>query len=136
MIFNLGQFVKNQFPGETIYTNQKHRILTDEIIADRIVNLQESPGTLNQKTNWTQRRVQVYVRDVDSVTANELIFNLYDYLKDRNGCILPAVTVNSILYPAIHTGQIAAEQTPGYSATDQNGRVEMVFNLIIQFEEV
>lgn len=131
----MAEFIKNQFPGETIYTNQKHRILTGEIIDDRIVNLQESGGGLNKKSRWTQRRIQIYARDIDAVRVRELIFSLYDYLKDRNGCVLPAVTVNSILYQQIETGQIAAEQTPGPSATDDNGRVEMFFNIIIQFQE-
>lgn len=136
MIYNLAKYLMLQFPTETIYTNQKHKILTDSTIADRIVILTESGGPVQAKTGWVGPRVQFYFRDVDSVVCRELAKSFYNYINDRNGCELPANTVNGVVYPAVKIAQMIAEQTPSHINTDDQGRPEMVFNLKIQYTEV
>lgn len=136
MIYNLAQYLKTNFPSETIYVNQKHKVLTDSNIDDRIVVLTDSAGGLQPKTGWARARVQVYARDVDNVVSKELITELYNAIKDSNGLTLPTVTVNSIVYPAITTGQIIADQTPAQINIDDQDRPEWVFNLTIQYTEV
>jgi len=136
MIYNLTQFLRNEFPTESFYVNQKYLILSQENIPDRIVILTEMSGVIQARTRWTERRCQVYCRDIDSVTARALSKKIYDYVGDRNGCTMPAVTVNGETFPAIIFGQALADQTPSHINTDQNGRAEFVFNLNIKYTEV
>lgn len=136
MIYNLVEYLRLQFPLESFYPNQKYLIETNEIIPDRVVILTEMSGTIQAKTGWTERRVQVYCRDIDAPSARGLATKIYYYINDRNGCDLPQVEVDGIIYPEVTVGQIIADQTPSMINVDSAGRAEFVYNVMIKFTEV
>lgn len=134
MIYNLVQYLKNQFSTETIYCNQIVKKSTQDIIPDRKVLVKESPsGQFQMKTKFIQQSIQVIVFDIDIVKSRELIYNIFNEISDRNGLLLPAVTVNSVLYPQLETACTKAMQTPYSLGFDESGLFVWTVNFIVKY---
>lgn len=135
MIFNLVQYLRNQFPAETFYPNANFLLSSQDEIPDRKVLVQESGGTRQMKTGFTEAAVQIVCFDIDTVTCRELITEIFEELRDRNGLLLPQVTVNGTIYNQVETGAIKAMARPQFLKIDDNGLATWIINFIISFLE-
>lgn len=133
MIYNLVQYLKNEFPSETIYTNSRIKLATDETIPDRCINVQEAPGTESPWIQDVDMAVQIICRDDTTPSARKLAWDIYEKLESRFGLILPVVAVGGVNYPEIQTAQISANQQPYLLDVDSQGRTEFVTNYKIMY---
>ena len=80
------------------------------------------------RTDWS---VQILSRAKVVTVAKYQIDTVYTKLKNKWETILPEVTVDAVIYPAVTAWQISPIQAPGYlGATDES--LEMFsFNLMI-----
>lgn len=128
ILYNLKQYLKNEFPAETIYAGSRK-----DGLSDRTVQIIDNGGTQEPWFEFIAESIQIMVRDVDSPKAYKLAKDIYDKINNRYGLILPANTVGTDVYPEIQTAQISANATPGYIGDDDNGRSEYSTNFRIIF---
>lgn len=128
MIFNFVQYLRNQFPTETIYANSMVLVSTQQSIPDRMVLIRETGGSENPWLRYSQPTVQILVRDKSAPAARKLTYEIFENVTSRFGLILPAITVGSDTYTAIQTLQISAIQKPFCLGADENGRIEFSTN--------
>ena len=123
ILYNLKQYLNNEFPTETIYAGSKKGD-----IPDRIIQLIDTGGTPSAWYEYVSETIQIIVRDIDNPKAYKLAKDIYDLINNRFGLILPSNVVGTDTYPEIQTAQISANQTPGYIGDDEGGRSEYSTN--------
>lgn len=135
MIYNIVQYLKNNLAGENIFANIWVKVNPNFSLPDRILLLKEEGGT---ETGWFQfqnRNVQILARDIDPVKARSLIFRAHNLINNAFGLILPAVTIEGVLYPTIATAQISVNTLPQSLGYDEEGRSEFSANYRILMKE-
>lgn len=132
MIYNWTAYLRNKFPAELFYSNQRVQIGGNPI-PDRNVLSMESGGVKTAWDGYLQKTIQVIVRDSSTPKARELAFQVYDEMHGRFGLVLPAATVDGTLYNSKHTAEIAAIQEPFNLGADDDSRTEFSMNFIIYF---
>lgn len=135
MIYNFVQYLRTQFPTETIYADVEFKTSTQESVPDRRVIAKDTGGTEQPRTRYSEPTVQILTRDTYDSAARKLAYDIYYEIKSRFGLILPAIVVDSITYPAIETAQIIPIQKPFCLGADSNGRIEYTTNYKITFLE-
>ena len=135
IFYNFVQYLRDQFPAETIYVSVRQKLATQESVPDRNILVRATGGINQPWFHFNQPTIQVITRDVDSPNALEMANNIFEDLQTRIGLLLPAITVNGILYPAVQTAQISAIQSPSIIGVDDNGRVEYTTNYQIYLRE-
>ena len=130
MIYNFSQYLKIKLPSETIYTNGE---LANS--PDRIILVKEAGGPIVARTDFASPVIQITARDVDTVKARVLSYEIYNLIKDIYGLELPAVTVNEEIYASVELAQITANQQPYPMGVDEQGRYVYVNNYRIHFTE-
>ena len=128
MIYNLAQFVRNQFGGVVVYVNGRVVGPGQTKVPDRCLLLTETGGPEQPWTKYQQLTAQVVARDVDAPKARKLAVDVFTYLTGRFGQVLPQITVGGVNYPAVKTAQISAVQVPYPLGPDEEGRYEYVTN--------
>lgn len=131
MFYNLVEYLKTEFPTETIYSNGRRLISGQSVIPDRNVLVNESGGVEQPWTLYSEPELQIITRDSSVVGARALSMSIFEEITSRFGLILPAVTVDSIVYPAVQVAQIKAQQNPYYKGEDEEGRSEFANNYLI-----
>lgn len=121
LIYNLVQFLKNEFPAYVFYTNAVTQQAGQNYVPDNYILIQETGGTLGKNYELNIPTFQVLVNAIDTVTARSISFNIYNKIHNKNGLILPTVTVDGTVYPEFATDRIAAIQSPSYVGKDDNG---------------
>jgi len=135
VIFNLVQYLRNQFPAEIIYPMEQYILLTNDQVPDRRIVIAETTGTPEFIINV--HGFQIKCRDIDPYNAREMAYEIYNYLhgtdgrKGRWGVELPVVVIGSTTYPALKVAQINASQLPAGMGLDENKRSEYLFNIQI-----
>jgi hypothetical protein len=135
MIFNLVQYLRNNFSNERIYPLEQYRLENEGDIPDRRILVAETGGTPGYIIG--SNTYQIRCRDIDVYNARDLAFDFYDFLhgtdgrKGRFGVELPAVTIGAQTYSEKKTKHIEAIQKPEGIGLDQNGRSEYIFNIQI-----
>ena len=126
MINNLVQFLRTQLPTINFVANG----WTTGSDQSSILVMQSGgdPDHYYERTDW---RAQLMARDKNSNAAKIQIETVYDLLKNRFHLLLPAVTVNKILYPAIQTYQISPIQSPGFVGADDANLLMWSFNITV-----
>lgn len=127
MVYNLVEYLKTQFT--TLFFRANGFINATDTFPDTC-NFVNAPG--GDSAFWHDRRdnaIQIISRSLDSVTAKQNNDTIYDDLIKRFGFDLPAVTVNSIVYPLIMVWAFNPLQIPGWIGVDDNGRYLYSFNL-------
>lgn len=122
MIYNLVQYLKTEFPAEKFYTNVSD--ISGTQVPDRMVHIRETSGDATAWFEYTEQRVQIMTRDIDSPKARDLAYDVYDKINNRFGLILPATTVDGTLYAALQTAEIHSDNLPQSIGYDENGRAE------------
>ena len=135
MIYNFVEYLKTQFPTETFCTNMTLQLAGQDEIPDRRALVKETGGPRQMKTGFARPNVQILCYDIDAVSARELADQIYEDLWDRNGLLLPAVTVNGILYPQVETGAIRAIQSPYFIGMNDSGLAVWSINFEVTFTE-
>lgn len=131
MIYNLVQYLKNEFPAELIYTNIRQQLATQNEIPDRNLLVKNTGGTEKNVYFYGVHTCQIIARDLSAPSAEYLCTQVYNKLHSRFGLILPAITIGAILYPAVQAAQISGIQLPSSMGVDEEGRTEVVCNLKI-----
>ena len=126
MIFNLVSYLKINLPDIIFYANGWR----PDSEHDSVMVLQ-SGGDSKPWFNRTDWNVQIMSRSENIVIAKQQIDNVYEELKNRYGLELPAITINSTLYPLVKTYQISPLQTPGYIGADKANLEMWSFNIKI-----
>ena len=120
MIYNLVEYLETELPT-LVFTSNGWLPDTAEEANTVIDNGGDAPPIINRR-EWA---IQIMSRAADKNDAYINIYAIFDQLNDRYSALeLPAVTVKSILYPAILTYQITANQLPGYIGSS-NTNLEM-----------
>lgn len=135
MIYNLVQYLRTEFPTETIYINSATLIAGQTEIPDRIVIVRSTGGTEKPWLRYSEPTIQILTRDNNSPASEKLARDIYNKITSRFGLILPAIIIGSTTYPAIQTAQISAIQLPYLLDIDENRRTEYVTNYKIILEE-
>lgn len=135
MIYNLVQYLRTEFPAETIYANVEHLITGQESVPDRRVVVRETGGSETPHFRFSQPTVQILVRDTNNPGARTLAFEIFEKITSRFGLILPAIVVDGVIHPALQTAQISAIQKPYCLGIDDNGRTEFTTNYKLIFKE-
>jgi hypothetical protein len=134
MIYNLVQYLNDNFPGETIYRNVRHPRGGAKKVPARCVLVREQGGDPKAWDGFTQQTFQILTRDKDMPKARELAYGIYKEIHDRYGLILPADTIDGTIYPAIQTAQITGINLPQSIGNDDNGYAEYSTNYTIIYE--
>jgi len=114
MIYNLMGYLITQLPAIDFVANG-----WVEASPVNSVLLRQSGGDF---ANWYSRKdfaIQILSRAETSVVAKEQIDDVFDLLKNKLRLLLPAKTVNSVVYPAVQTYQTSPVQVPGYIGADE-----------------
>jgi hypothetical protein len=130
MIYQFVQYLKNNFPAETIYTNYE---LANS--PDRILLVKESGGPIVPRVLFASPVIQIIARDIDTTGARVLSYDIYDLINDVYGLVLPAVTVDGETYASIQLAQISANQSPYPFGVDEQGRYVFLNNYRIHYTE-
>ncbi len=123
MIHNVAALLRAQFPTETFYVNG----ITGDAPA-RCARIDDTGGSERPWTLFGSMTAQVRTRDVDAPKARKFAHDIFLFLTSRFGLILPAATVDGVVYPAVQTGQISATQVPYNLGFDDEGRSNFTCN--------
>jgi hypothetical protein len=136
MIYQLRQYLEDNLPNENIYANLVLNISTDDFIPDRMILLTENPSTIQPRTLWTNKGLQVITRDVDAVKSRKLAWDVMALLDEKFSLTINSVTVDGNVYPAIEISQISANGEPQSIGLDEESRAEFSTNYRILYRRV
>lgn len=136
MIYNFVQYLKNQFPGETIFTNGVFVPAGDQAVPDRYILVTETGGPEQPWIQDVNKTVQIITRDAMAARARKLAWDIYEEITSRFGLILPLVIVDGVTYNEVETSQINAIQEPFYLGEDETSRPEFTTNYQIIYRRV
>ena len=136
MLYNLVQYLRNQFPTETFFPNVKFKATGNDAVPDSYTIVIENTGTVQSWTRYTVKPIQILSRDIDTPKARALSFSIFDLFSEKGqfGLILPAITVDGTLFAAVQTAQINPIQEPSSLGFNSEGLSEFSFNLNIIYE--
>jgi len=126
MIYNLAQYlIVNLVTIKFVVNGFSPDSDQDEIM---ISETGGEPQHWYDRTDWA---VQILSRGKSVNVAKKQIEDVYEKLKNRLGLLLPEITVDGVVYPAIQTYQISPIQTPGYLGANEENMEMFSFNLTI-----
>ncbi len=82
------------------------------------VMLRQTGGVVQHHYDRSDFAIQFLSRAESSIIAKEQIDSVYNLLKNQLNILLPAKTINLIVYPAVQTYRIVPIQIPGYIGAD------------------
>lgn len=135
MIYNLFTLLESAFPSERFFINNSDVITPGVIIPDRCVKIREFTGITSRWHKVARQTIQFICRDVDPVKCRQLAFDIYNFLDNRFGLALPAVTVAGDIFPELKVAQISAIGRPQSIGNDESGRSEFSTNFEFIFTE-
>lgn len=136
MIYQLQQYLETEFPNEKIFANLTGKISPELVLPDRIILLIETTSTIEPRTGFSNKGIQVMVRDIDSVKARKLANSIFDFMNDKYSITLTPITVDGDVYPAVEVLQISANADPQSIGYDENGLAEFSINFRILYRRV
>ena len=125
MIYNLAQYIDT---NTTLSINVNGFQPT---APNDVVSINEGPGDERPWFDRVDTVVQVLSRAKERPVARENCYTVYDLIKKRYDLVLPAATVNSIVYPALTAWGIRPVNPPQYAYDDDNGRPVFSFSVEI-----
>jgi hypothetical protein len=126
MIYNLAQYLRDNLAGLVIVVNG----FSQDTVAD--ANCLNLGSGFEQP--WFDRQdtlVTVYSRAISGPTAYYQNNKIYDLIKKRYGIILPAITVDGVIYPEVKTWAIRPVNRPQYAYDDDEKRPTYMFSVDI-----
>lgn len=129
-IYNVSQYVMDEFPAETVFTNERFEI--SGAVPARHILVRETGGS--EVPVMEENAFQIIVRDTDNVGARLLTYQVYEKFQSdakiggRFGKILPATVVDGVAVSAIQVAKISAIQRPESLGKDENGNSEFSMN--------
>ena len=131
MLYNLVEYLRNEFPWEMIYVNIYQKLSGQDFVPDRCAIVKETSGALSPWFQFSKNTYQVITRDADLTKARKLAYDILAVLNNKFGLLLPAVIVDGNNYLSKHTAQISAIQSPYELGTDDSGRTLYTTNYYI-----
>ena len=126
ILYNLVQYLVDQALGTQIVAD----VLTEKSETEAVL-ISQSGGTPEHYYDRTDWRFQALSRSKNPVDAQEACELVYVKLKNRFGLVLPVVTIDAIVYPAVTTYQISPIQAPSGIGADQENLYMWVFNFLV-----
>lgn len=126
MIYNLAQYLIVNLTSINFVTNGFNPDSDQEAVM-----ISETGGEPQHWYNRTDWAVQVISRSLNVNVAKQNAESVYNLLKNKFGVLLPEVTVDEVVYPAVQTYQISPLQTPNYIGADDKHFEMFSFNLTI-----
>ena len=126
MIYNLTSYLATQLPTIDFVVNGWVKGSPSDSVM-----LRQTGGNIE---HWYPRKdfaIQILSRAETSVVAKEMIDDVFDLLKNKLQLLLPAKTVNSVVYPAVQTYQTSPVQVPGSIGADEANLEIWSVNFII-----
>lgn len=135
MIWNLARYLRNQFPNERVYINNRVKVGTEDFIPDRNVLIIESGGPETPWSKFSEPTIMFTARDKDETGTYKLAWDFFKCLVDSGtfGLILPLEIAGGETYPEIQIAGISPNQTPSNIGVDAEGRILYIFNLVFRF---
>lgn len=127
VIYNYAQYIKDLFPGESVFVNVASR--DNNELPDRFVIIEELPGTETPVFTFSRKPVQFTIRDIDPVRAYKLAWSLFDALAGCYHIDLPAVTVAGTTYPIVTIEAVNPGNKPYNLGPDSERRKRFLFTL-------
>jgi hypothetical protein len=134
LIYNFVQYLRSEYPTETVYANEEKATDSQGVIPDRRVIMKETGGVETPWVGFRRQTVQLLIRDVDHPKARYFAYTLYNKINSVFGLVLPIITVDGNVFAEIETAQITSIQLPQSMGRDENGRSVFVFNLTVIWE--
>jgi hypothetical protein len=130
MIYNLHKYLETEFLTENIYINNKIIRSGNSQVPDKIAILIEQPGDTTPWFHLTTQAIQILTRDNDAPSARAFSYDIYNKFLDEAefGKILPAVTVDGILYPELQVDQISPIGPPQSLGMNEEKKAEFTTN--------
>jgi len=134
MIYNLVQLIRSTFPAWIVYANTREATAGQEAVPDECILVRETGGNPGVWADLEIPTVQIITRAASTPQARLLSQQIFDLINSKFGLILPAITVDSVVYPAISTSQISAIQQPFCLGKDDQRRTEFTNNYQVYFK--
>lgn len=134
MIYNLVQLFRTEYPAITVYANTRELVGSQTVVPDECILVKETGGDPGVWARIKRPTVQIVTRAKSTPRAKELADNIFELINSRFGLILPAITVDTTVYPAIHTAQINALQNPFNLGKDSQGRTQFTTNYQVHYK--
>jgi len=128
MIYNFVEYLRTEFPAETIYTNERIKIAGQTSIPDRNVLVIEDGGPEQPWTLYVEKSIQILVRDKSIVGCRRLAWDIYKKITSVFGLVLPVANVGGNIYNSIQVAQINGVQQPAGIGSDAEGRPRFTCN--------
>jgi len=126
MIYNLVQYLIVNLPLINFVANGFGPDSEQDIIM-----VSETGGDVQHWIDRTDWAVQVISRAKNMNIARKNAYSVYNLLKNKLEFMLPEVTVDEVVYPAVKTYQTSPLQSPGYLGADEKHLEMFSFNLTI-----
>jgi hypothetical protein len=133
MIYGFCKHLENELPGETVFRNTRVKIAPANQVPDRYILVLEITGTRTPWFGYVEQSMQVITRDISTPKARKLAYDVHEIFRTTIGLILPADTVDGIVYPAFQVAQISSVSEPQSIGADENGRMEFSTNYKVIF---
>lgn len=134
IVFNFAEYLRLQLPSESIFVDRWGDVYPDTL-PDRLILIKDSSGTPQEFTRIINPHLlQILVRDVDNVRAYNLSYQIYNFLRDKLYFILPAINLDSIIYPQIKIEKLVANAMPQSLGLDSNNRAIYSTNYRLFYE--
>lgn len=135
MIFNLVQYLRDEFPAKKFYTNDAIANMGEEFIPDRHAVIEESGGTQTAWNHFISQLIMTKYMDIEGPKARAFAYLVYEDLLTRVGLLLPEKTVDGTLFPAVKVSQISANAPPFNLGADDQGRIVFTTNFTVIYSK-
>lgn len=129
MLYNLVQYLVTAFLDISFVAEAFSSASPDDCML-----IQDTGGTTDHYSGRPDITVQFLSRSKNNWIARNNANQVYEYIKNRIGLLLPEATVNSVVYPAVTAYRIVPIQRFGYIGTSSENHHMYSFNSIVTLD--
>lgn len=129
MLYNLVQYLVAAFPDISFVAEAFSTGSPDDCIL-----IQDTGGTTDHYSGRPDITIQFLSRSKNNWVARNNVNQVYEYIKNRIGLLLPEATVNSVVYPELTAYRIVPIQRFGYIGASNENHHMYSFNSIVTLD--
>jgi hypothetical protein len=133
-LYPLAEYLRNEFPAEIFYVNERRKIATQDNIPDNCHLIKDTGGSDQPWIRFTIKTVQIITRNIDGSEAKGMAEDIYNKIHGRFGLVLPQAIVGSRTYQELETTQINGIQKPFGLGVDENSRSNYTTNYQLYYD--